>query len=555
MNFGNTIDLTTHVGELLFLDWIDGSGDVAAVSMAYIPRLIKGTDNTMSGITTTKVDWTRHDVVLLTNAVLDADAGSFGDGGKVTIGDLEIYPGATLKITSGELTTTNLTLRNGWSRADGRKKYDVARLHIGSASLKHTTANLDWYIDYDQYYPIAVSFPVDTNTIRYLNTNEKITIGPSGAIRLRYYDGLSRATNVQAGVAEGANWKEYGASGNKVVPATLEPSKGYAMTARRPSNGDAFSIVRMPLKFTDAWTTNGEMGNIGDNHKDTVGVTAYGTTSTPEYAKGWNFIGNPYMAVYCGALGSIEYATIPDVTFTEFDQLPFNTASLKPASGFYVQASTTETVTFGTGNRQLSKPGYRKEVQTNDVPVQKAYIDLSDENASDMMGLLVGEDYTAEYEPNADLSKVLGSSNSLRTYMYYGDMNMAYVAINETLAKEWIPVIVRIPATGEYTFSLNNASIIDHLENVYLIDNQEGITTNLIEKDYTFESEAGTINERFAINAKVGERQTPTDIDAVSGGDIDAEKPIKFLYQEKVYILYRGMIYDSTGKRVKEINK
>ena len=154
---------------------------------------------------------------------------------------------------------------------------------------------------------------------------------------------------------------------------------------------------------------------------------------------------------------------------------------------------------------------------------------------------------------NADLEKLLSDGNTLRTYMRYGDMNMAYVAINEMLAKEWIPVSVRIPADGEYTFSLHEASIAGELEGVYLIDYQNGDKiTNLIEQSYTFSSTAGTINGRFAINAKAGERQTPTGIDAINaGGDINSDKPFKFIYHDKVYIWLNGVIYDTTGKRVK----
>ena len=63
---------------------------------------------------------------------------------------------------------------------------------------------------------------------------------------------------------------------------------------------------------------------------------------------------------------------------------------------------------------------------------------------------------------------------------------------------------------------------------------------------------AGTINGRFAINAKAGERQTPTGIDAINaGGDINSDKPFKFIYHDKVYIWINGVIYDTTGKRVK----
>ena len=116
---------------------------------------------------------------------------------------------------------------------------------------------------------------------------------------------------------------------------------------------------------------------------------------------------------------------------------------------------------------------------------------------------------------------------------------------------------VRLPQTGEYTFSLHEASIAGELEGVYLIDyKNSNLVTNLIENDYTFVAEAGASTDRFAINAIVGKRNTPTDIDIINaGGDINSSKPLKFLWNDKVFILHNGMLYDSTGKKVKEINK
>ena len=124
------------------------------------------------------------------------------------------------------------------------------------------------------------------------------------------------------------------------------------------------------------------------------------------------------------------------------------------------------------------------------------------------------------------------------------------------MAKEWIPVTVRIPEAGEYTYSLTGTSEIEELEGVYLIDYQSNTVTNLIEENYSFAIEAGTISERFAINAIYGHRDTPTDIDIINaGGDINSKKPVKFIWDDKVFILHNGVIYDSTGKRVREINK
>lgn len=557
----STTDFTSKEGQLLYIDWLDSEDEIIGTSTLTMPYII-ASDGVMHTLDGTKGNWTNRVVHVLSGVTLTADAGGFS-GSAVTIGTLEIYPGATVNVTTGTLTATNLMLRNGWTRAGG-KEYDVARLYItppdaeaepavAGANLIATNAYADWYIDYDQYYPIAVPWAVTTSGMTYLNS----TNAASAGVKMKYYDGEGRANGTNGSAAEGMNWRDY-----SPLPATLSPSMAYAMTARRPT-GKAFSIVRMPLTIPSAsWTALGEQGEVSEVHKDQVEVTAYAKIdgSTPSYAQGWNFIANPYMALHLGALnytsgGSIEYATVPDIYFREYDQKPIATTKLKPASGFLVQVPKDGTVTFGTTNRKPSAPSYRKEEQEDTTQDQKAYIVLSNDDAEDMMGILVADRFTEAYETNADLQKLLGDGTSLKTYMLYGDMNMAYVAINSALAQEWIPVTVRIPSTGEYTFSMHEASVADELEGVYLIDYANGNqVTNLINENYSFTTAEGTISGRFAINAIIGERQTPTDVDII-GADKDSKEPIKFLYHEKVYIYHHGVIYDATGKKVREINK
>jgi hypothetical protein len=570
VNFGDGIDFADAAskGALLTLEWKNGE-TVKAVSNIVVPKIVASNITINKANYPLKSDW-NTEVHVLPGKTVTVDPSAY-DGSNVTIKELNIYPGATVVASTGTLIATNLVLRNGWSRA-GEKTYDVARLYVtpSSATLKATNVYADWYIDYDQYYPVAVPWNATVANFTYRYCTVSPTVGPTANIRLRYYDGASRATNLQQGVGEGVNWKAYGEGSNLAVPTTLTPSSGYIMTAKRPS-GKAFSIIRMPLTLPSgtwgdgSWTTNGEQGTIGeapsDEHKDQIAVTAYGVAegSQTAYAEGWNLIANPYMAIYQGPLSltpaegaatTVNYVNIPDVDFKEYSQLATATAKLKPASAFLIQAPKTGTVTFGTANRKPSAPSYRKEEAPESVPEQQAYIVLNNEQTEDMMGILVSDQYTAEYEINADLEKLLGDGTSLRTYMRYGDRNMAYLAINKVLAQEWIPVSVRLPQTGEYTFSLHEASIAGELEGVYLIDYTNNEVTNLIEDSYTFVAEAGTINNRFAINATVGERQTPTEIDVV-GANKNGDEPIKFLYHDKVFIWHRGVIYDATGKKVR----
>lgn len=558
VNFGDGIDFAAAAsnGAMLTLEWKKDE-TVKAMSNIVVPKIVASTKVIVNSTNyPTKSVWDTE-VHVLPGDTLEIDASGY-DKKVVTISELNIYPGATVKIvgTNDSLNVRSLVLRNGWTRV-GTKRYDVARLYVGNTSYLKKANNKDqwysdWYIDYDQYYPIAVPFPVATSNISYKNTNSAATAG----VRLRYYSGALRATNIQQN--QDANWVEYNWNGSDpAMPTNLEPSHGYIMTARRPT-GKAFSIVRMPLTFSNDWTALGEKGEVGGTHKDQVTVTAYGDESTPSYAKGWNIIANPYMSLHQGALSYddetddvIQYANIPDIDFKEYDQLPIETTKLKPSSAFLVQAPKDGTVTFGTANRKVSAPSYRREVQAEPLPTQRAYIVLANDEAEDMMGILVSDKYSAEYEINADLEKLLGDGKSLRTYMRYNDMNMAYVAIDKVLAQEPIPVSVRIPNDGEYTFSLHEASIVANLEGIYLIDHYEGNReTNLLEENYMFYSPAGTIADRFTINAKVGARDVPTDID-VTDAEKNSGKAVKFLYRDKLYIIRSGRIYDATGKQVK----
>ncbi len=551
-------------GAMLMLEWYNSSDVKVAVSNIIVPKIIAD-NGVMKTLMSGDVQW-ETEVHVLPRVTLTANAGDFLSN-DVTIKQLEIYQGATVKVTSGTLDVDTLVLRNGWSRA-GEKTYDVARLYIATTANLTTEANhtyADWYIDYDQYYPIAVPWEVTLANIRYRYCTVSPTVGYNSNIRLRYYDGAGRA----AGTNNGTSWKDYGKTGNTDVPTTLKPSQGYVISAKRPS-GKAFSIIRMPLTIpSNSWTALGEQGSVSTTHKDQVAVTAYGNDNTPWYAKGWNYIANPYMGVFndedenngiAGKLlgengGSVKYATIPDTDFKGYSQEIITEAQLKPSSGFLVQVESNCTLTFSNGNINIPSAPIRKESEQEAISEQEAYIRLSGENGKDQMGLIIGADYTANYEINADLSKMIGEANIVKTWMRYTDMDYAYLAINEQLARELIPVTINLPAPGEYTYSLKNSSTVDQLEGLYLIDYLTGTTTNLIYDDYTFTSTTeGTIGNRFAINAIVGERQVPTEVD-ISGADKDGTAAVKFIWHDKVYVLHNGVIYDSTGKRVYEINK
>ena len=98
----------------------------------------------------------------------------------------------------------------------------------------------------------------------------------------------------------------------------------------------------------------------------------------------------------------------------------------------------------------------------------------------------------------------------------------------------------------------------DYVETLLVTDHEVSpeVTTDLLENPYSFTvTKAETNDARFTVSIKLKENQdTPTDIDIINGGgDLDGEKPIKFIYHDKMYILRNGVLYDETGKKVREI--
>ena len=538
-------DFTTHAGDVAIVNWYDASNEKIAFSHIYIPSLVA------SNTTLTE---NKDELHVLPGAMLTVNKAH-------EVGQLEIYPGATVFITGATLKAEKFILRGGWNRINSKDSamYDVGRVDIHpSGSLQKSHAFMDWYLDYDLYYPIAVPFLVATNDIVF--KNEKFSAETTrSVIKMKYYDGKQRAETNQTMIGE--NWKDY-----SPLPTNLEPSKGYAFTAKRPS-GRAFSIIRMPMSFTNAWTTNGEKGVVNGSQKNVVEITKYEYAGTIWKAMGWNFVANPYLALYNGNYltgnlqiqygGEVRYATIPKVDFQDYYQVDITKADLKPGSGFFVQAGGSagqkQNIIFASDGRK-HMPARTMRGTMDD---QEVYIRLSHADTNDQMGIIVGEDYTEEYEINADLVKFMSTNdNSLKSYLRYpiptGDsidiMDMAYVALNPELAKEWIPVIVRVPAAGEYTYSLKESSKVSALEAVWLLDGLTGLKINLLTDEYTFHAaEPGTISGRFSINAIVRGEETPTGVGYLSDDD---DKCVKFILNDHIYLRCNGMIYDMTGKTV-----
>ena len=151
-----------------------------------------------------------------------------------------------------------------------------------------------------------------------------------------------------------------------------------------------------------------------------------------------------------------------------------------------------------------------------------------------------------------DKEKTIVNENYLKVYTMVGEYRTAFNSLPEAVAELPIPVGYIAPIAGQYTFSLVEGDY-SSVEHVWLTDYETSSTVDLLNGAYVFEAVKETNNTRFALNIILKpESDTPTGMDEI---DETGDGPTKFIYEDKMFIKQNGVIYDATGKRVKEINK
>ena len=500
----------------------------------------------------------------------------------VTMGDVIVETGATLNVAKDgddgiEMALNSLSLKGGWN--SDKTKYDMPRVYINPDSKitrEVSTINFDISVDNRNYYPIALPFDVPLNSVDYAESYIAEVSEYGTHYEIDEYDGEKRA---EYGGGNN-NWKTMAAG------STLKAGTGYILSGLTVGGK---AIIRFPMNVDDAWLAAGEKGTATvsavSTTKNEILVTAYvkeeGTT--PIANKGWNLIGVPFMSCYTTGAGMYDeenvdepatliagrfdystgkwtekdpnfYVTVPTHDFTEFKQSPISEAVLMPGWCFFVQVEKTGSLIFLDAQQATSNSSiYEAPRREQSMPTIKTGIILSGNEASDRTTFLISDKYSAaEYEINADLEKMFGeNSYTLATYSLSGETRLAYNAMSRTDATNVIPIGYRAPAEGEYTFAINpRYAESGDFERIDLIDYETGFVTNLLQSSYTFTSDRTQSDSRFALNV-VPSKETPTDIEPVSGDGEPVTGARKVIIDNKLYIILNGKMYDAKGVMVK----
>ena len=528
-----------------------------------------------------------NDVVILKNGKLTT-TGTGTDGTSYKFTNITVYGGGKLDIVSGTKlgVTGSLILRAGGVVA-GAYDYVYPQMNLGG-TLTNSSGKFyyEYVTDYTHWYHYVLPFDALTSTIKYPTEyyGSAVEANNTGSWVIKRYDGATRATgNYNA-------WVDIESSGEP-TPTTVSAGHGYIfwgapkkVTASGVKDRQAWGIQRIAMSKAAETAKTEEAGD-----KTVTGLGSYSGVSGnsgKNNDQGWNLIGNPYMVNLTGlnstsiqvgqlvhtdthpwdgkwewdetdpAAGGLRYVTIPDDhfdTYTAQTMASFTAENpMKTGRTFFVQiAGANTSVLFASSNRASLMPAlFARTEQSIDV---ETGIVLSDESKHDEVNFWIKDGKTEAYEYNADYPKTMNTTN-FNIYGVHSNGELSWVAISPKIAEGSMAIGYQVPAAGDYMLSLSETYVSDEIEHVFVTDHgvSPEVTTDLMEEDYNFyvnQAETNDVRFTVAFKLKVEDPGTTTNVENTVG--VDSDKPLKFIYNDKMYILRNGIIYDAVGKKVK----
>lgn len=175
----------------------------------------------------------------------------------------------------------------------------------------------------------------------------------------------------------------------------------------------------------------------------------------------------------------------------------------------------------------------RLELQQNGATADKTFIQLQDEDATEM------------FDMNSDLCKIINAGSNIYSIINTESTPIQVAGNIMPIQETIIPVGVVISAAGECTFAMPDGT--DGIV-VELIDYETNTRTNMLLDNYTVNLGKGTFESRFALHVKPD--KTTTSVDNI-GNEATGDKVKKYLIDGVLYMQKDGALYDAQGKLVR----
>ena len=372
-----------------------------------------------------------------------------------------------------------------------------------------------------------VSFPFD------IAINDIFGLGEYGGYwAIQYYDGPKRA---MYGLANGSTGWEY-------MPAdgTLKANVGYVVCLNyRRLTTDYGYAGGGGRKVSLYFPSVSKVSPADIQNREDI------TVSLAEHSKGekitwshwnWHLLGVPSFA-------DVQQS---DITFYyEYwhpgDAYGPSVVSEMRAMHAYMVQYAGDIKWSGIVNIAPSGLAAKKNSSTIDKTMLRLELQQAGETMDKTFVQLREEEGTEGFDLNLDLTKIINKGANIYTVVNGDQMAGNVVPAQESI----IPLGVVIAQAGEYRFAMPSSSNGVTIE---LIDNEKGISTNLLALDYVIALPAGTFESRFAL--RIQPDKVTTGVEEVVGSE-KSDKVRKMVVDGALYLVKDGVVYDAQGKLVR----
>ena len=356
---------------------------------------------------------------------------------------------------------------------------------INEANMRADSVQITLYNTSNRWHFLSFPYDVKVSDIMplYENTNWVI----------RKYSGASRAAQDME-----KTWQ------NMTADSVLQAGVGYIWQSTCSKNSCGFVVPAL---------NNTQKNLIFSIFTRSIALEEH--LSEFAHNRSWNLIGNPFPSFY--DIRFIDFTAPITVwndnnsTYEAYSPLD-DEYILRPGEAFFVQRPVDKaTIEFAPEGRQTTRlvrempQSIVARAQGRGLQVERQVfnIELSNGEITDRTRFVLNEDASRDYDLATDAGKFMSPDASVS--QLYTIENGVSLSINERpLDDGMIALGAYFGRKGSYTLSLNTRADAQ----VYLIDNLTGAETDLNMQDYTFNAEAGTVNDRFVIVVKKEETTT-----------------------------------------------
>ena len=288
------------------------------------------------------------------------------------------------------------------------------------------------------------------------------------------------------------------------------------------------------------------------------------TYSSPNVAAKFMFVSNPYPSTLdweassgwtkTGVKNAVYFwnpTTNGYASYVSGQGTNSATQYIPAMNSFFVayNGTTPSTATVGISNGVRSTT-YKAMWRTKSDETVR--LTLKSANAADEAVIRFNDGATNDFDDALDAYKMMNASAVPSIYTAIGSTNYSINSISSPYAKDTIPVMIKVPADGDYVLSINSS---DPTIEYILADKKLGTETPVTTKDYSFTALKTDSINRFDLQMRQAESITTgvQQASLISGLQI-LSSPNGFLVKSGVSGTGSIEIMDATGNRVKTLS-